>query len=68
MGFRRRQGPAEQGTRVLTELVTACEQVRGVQLHVAYLGQQVHMAHLHVVITVDGHQITTHTPRAYHVP
>jgi hypothetical protein len=60
-------GRRRQGDTVLTELLAACEQVRSVQLHVAYVRQQTHVTHLHVLIAVQRHHVSPHTPRAYHV-
>ena len=49
---------------LLTELVTAGEEVRSVDLHVAHLRQHVDMTHLHVTVTGNGHHVTLHLPRS----
>jgi len=54
-------------TWLLTELVTAGEEVRNVGLHVAHLRRHVDMAHLQVPVTGNSHQVTLHLARSRHV-
>jgi len=54
-------------TRLLTELVTAGEEVRSVGLHVAHLRQHVDMTHLQVPVTGNCHQVTLNLARCRHV-